>query len=326
MAYRPYGAPPRWQAPRRRNGSVLAWVLGAIGLLALLGTGFIVLVVLVTKGSADTGGPPVAVRSTHAPTFSSPSRPSASPSHRPRPERTGDTGRAKNAVYQVGALPATSCPTRPENLHSTAAVRTHLRHLFRCLDRAWNPTLARAGVRNESPDAVITAGGGRGACGTYPPGGSGVPYYCASNNTIYASTKAVAREYGRTPGYDAPAIDSLFAHEYGHHVQNMTGIMTSYSDAAGVAGAAKRLGLSRRLELQATCFAGMFMHAVKGSYPISGPEEGSLELFNSNVGDWGRGPRNHGTPKHNGMWYKQGFDRREAYQCNTWTIGGAYTS
>jgi len=335
MAYGPrsygppaYGPPPQWRPPRRRNGSVLVGVLAALGLLTFLGVGLIVVVALATRGSASPQPPPVAVSSSATPQETTPSftPESPSPSETPGQSHQADSGRAKNAVYKAGALPATTCPTRAEDLHSTAAVRAHLHRLFHCLDRAWDPTLARAGMRNETLHAVLTAGSGRGACGAYPPTGSGVPYYCASNNTIYASIKAVAREYGRTPGYDSAAIDSLFAHEYGHHVQNMTGIMRSYDNAVSEAGEAKQLGLSRRLELQATCFAGMFMHAVRGSYPIGPGRENTLVLFNSNVGDWGRGPRNHGTPAHNGMWYKQGYDRTKAYQCNTWTINGSYTS
>lgn len=341
-----YGPPPQWRPPPRRNGSTLAWVLGGLGVLALCGVGFVLMIVLMS-GSDSSDHPPVADSSyTPSDTYSTPepsysptdtySSPpesftptdtysSDTPSSTPSPTKSLNTSRTKNAVYRAGALPTTRCPTSPESLGSSSAIRTHLHHLFGCLDKAWGPTLKRAGIQHESPDSVLTAGGGRGPCGAYPTPGSGVPYYCSQNNTIYASTKAVTHEYGRTPGYGPMALDSLFAHEYGHHIQNLTGIMESYSNAYSTASETKRLGLSRRLELQATCFEGMFMRSVHGSYPISSSQQSTLVLFNGNIGDW-RGPRTHGTPKHNGMWYKQGYDRRKAYQCNTWTIGGSYTS
>lgn len=342
MAYGPYGpggpqggAPPDWRPPRRKNHSALVWVLAGLGVFTFVGIGA-VLVAAVT-GHSDDGGAPVAQSSytpgdtySSAPAHSPDSAPSAtrsteSPDSTPSPGQTANTGRTRNAVYRAGALPATRCPTRPENLHSPVAIRTHLHHLFTCLDRAWAPELSRAGVAHSAPHSVLTAGSGHGACGDYPTPGSGVPYYCPTNNTIYASTTAVTQEYGRTPGYGSMALDSLFAHEYGHHVQNLTGIMDSYSTAAGSENDAKRLGLSRRLELQATCFAGMFMHATQRSYTISSAQENELVLFNSNVGDWG-GPRNHGTPAHNGMWYKLGWERRQAAGCNTWVVSGSQTS
>lgn len=339
-----YGPPPQWRQPRRKSGSTLAWVLGGFGLLAILGVGFIVVIAALSGGPSSK--PPLADKSTGAPadTYSptssysptySPSSPadsptdpysSESPSSTPSPTHSANTSRTKNSVYKAGALKSTRCPSGATNLHSTKAVRRHMRHLFHCLDKAWAPTLSRVHMENESPKSVLTSGGGRSPCGSYPPSGSGVPFYCGSNKTIYASIKAATREYSRTPGYSPMAVDSLFAHEYGHHVQNMTGILVSYSEASSSARESKRLGMSRRLELQASCFAGMFMRSVQGSYPIHGSQKSKLQLFNSNVGDWGRGPRNHGTPKHNGMWYKQGFDRKKAYQCNTWKINGSYTS
>ncbi|HEY3686326.1 MAG TPA: neutral zinc metallopeptidase [Streptosporangiaceae bacterium] len=343
-----YGPPPQWRPPPRRKSSALAWVLGGLGVLALFGVGFVLLIVMLAGSSshnpsiAESSTPEDTYSDTYSPTYAtdtptdsyttpeesySPTDTysSDSPSSTPSPTHTTNTSRTKNAVYRAGALPTTSCRTGAESLSSSSAIRTHLHHLFGCLDKAWAPELKREGIQHESPDSVLTAGSGRGPCGAYPTPGTGVPYYCSQNNTIYASTTAVTREYGRTPGFSSMALDSLFAHEYGHHIQNLTGIMSSYSDAYSTASETTKLGLSRRLELQATCFAGMFMRSVHGSYPVSPSQQNTLILFNGNIGDW-RGPRTHGTPKHNGMWYKQGYDRRKAYQCNTWTIGGSYTS
>lgn len=326
-----YGPPPDWRPTRRTNHSALVWVLAGLGVFAIVGIGAI-LATAAFSHSGDSGTPtaqsPYTPRDTYssAPAYSPSSAPTdESPNSTPSPARTTNTGRTRNAVYRAGALPATRCPTRPENLHSSVAIRTHLHHLFACLDKAWAPELRRAGIAHFAPHSVLTAGSGHGACGDYPTPGSGVPYYCPTNNTIYASTTAVTQEYGRTPGYGAMALDSLFAHEYGHHVQNLTGIMDSYSIAAGSESEATRLGLSRRLELQATCFAGMFMNSARRSYPISSDQENNLVLFNSNVGDWG-GPRTHGMPAHNGMWYSLGWERRQAAGCNTWVVPGSQTS
>lgn len=241
------------------------------------------------------------------------------------PTKTTNTSRKRNSMYKMGALPRTRCPSGSVNLHSSSSIRHHLTHMFGCMTKAWKPALARQDIDLDTPGTVITSGRGRGACGSYPSAGSNVPYYCPSNSTIYASTSATLHEYSRGRGFDAAGFDSIFAHEYGHHIQNTTGIEDSYWRMASSAPQTKKLGMSRRLELQATCFAGMFMHSVKGSYPIGSSQEAQLVAFNSQVGDW-KGPRNHGAPKHNGMWFKQGYTRHKAYQCNTWAASGSETS
>lgn len=32
-------------------------------------------------------------------------------------------------------------------------------------------------------------------------------------------------------------------------------------------------------------------------------------------------PRDHGTPQHNGAWYRWGFEQNRTAECNTWLAG-----
>ena len=84
----------------------------------------------------------------------------------------------------------------------------------RCMDRAWGPIMQRQGIRFTPPSYSIVATRGRGACGDYPSPGSMVPYYCPRNNTIYASTSAMARGNGNARGYGP---DPLLARRHHQH-------------------------------------------------------------------------------------------------------------
>lgn len=132
--------------------------------------------------------------------------------------------------------------------------------------------------------------------------------------------------YGQILSWNG-AIVSMMAHEYGHHVQNTTGLMNSWwSQTLESSSKSGKLALSRKLELQATCFGGMFMRAVAATYPIDTANRGKLFWFYSRVGDWPGYPRDHGSPTNNNRWFRQGWERQQSFQCNTWMASSSSTS
>ena len=145
------------------------------------------------------------------------------------------------------------------------------------------------------------------------------PFYCPSNDTIYMPMDRIEIDvWGNHPG---PYL-SILAHEYGHHVQNLAGITEAYGNQRYDAGAdsAAGLELSRRMELEAQCFSGMFL----GSASVSG---GSVDknIYNEawNAQDRGddyarNGKRDHGSAKHNISWWQHGATKNRNQQCNTW--------
>lgn len=60
---------------------------------------------------------------------------------------------------------------------------------------------------------------------------------------------------------------SVFSHEFGHHVQEVTGILDEANRRERRVGRDSPAGLesSRRTELQAQCFAGMFIDFIVDS-------------------------------------------------------------
>ncbi|MFC4530647.1 neutral zinc metallopeptidase [Sphaerisporangium dianthi] len=271
-----------------------------------------------TRSSSDTSTSTDTSRSTDTSTTTT----------RPR-LNTSLTG---NSVYRAGSLPRTACRAAPTNVFNDAQLRSLILKTGQCMNRTWSAALRRVGIGFAPPRYAVTARGGRGACGDFPQRGSIVPYYCPRNTTIYASTSAMSRGRGNQRGYGSlsswhGAIIGMMAHEYGHHVQQLSGLANSWwSKTLSSRSQSGRLALSRRYELQANCFSGMWMRSVAASYPIPAARRGNLFYFFSNVGDWPGYPRDHGSPPNSGRWFRQGYERTKAFQCNTWLAPASSTS
>src|SRR5699024_2660323 len=139
--------------------------------------------------------------------------------------------------------------------------------------------------------------------------------------TLFRSTQ----QYGAHPG----VYLAIFAHEYGHHVQQLSGILDAYADAQYEAGAnsAHGLELSRSTELQAQWFSGMFLGSTAGGGGDV-DQQSYREAWNSqNRGDeHNSGPRDHGTSEHYRAWWQQGTTNNRTQKCNTWAAESADVS
>ena len=83
------------------------------------------------------------------------------------------------------------------------------------------------------------------------------PFYCPVDKTIYLDTgffDELKTTYGATGG----PLSQMYvvAHEWGHHIQNLAGILDNQSSATGAGSQ------SVRIELQADCFAGAWLQSA----------------------------------------------------------------
>jgi predicted metalloprotease len=115
----------------------------------------------------------------------------------------------------------------------------------------WTKAFDDAGRRYAPAKTRFYTGAVDTACGT---AGSEVgPFYCPADRYIYIDLgffDVLSSRYGATGGPMAQAY--IIAHEYGHHVQNLLGLLQGASGAAGATSQAVRT------ELQADCFAGVW--------------------------------------------------------------------
>ncbi|WP_280344396.1 neutral zinc metallopeptidase [Nocardia neocaledoniensis] len=184
-----------------------------------------------------------------------------------------------------------------------------------CLDQMWKANLAAANLPFRSPGLVVAVNPSElsSPCG----GASSDAFYCSASSTIYMSTAGLVLH--NTPYPPMEAL-SVYAHEYGHHVQGLTGLLQASSNQRREQGTMSAGGLetSRRMELQASCFGGMYIGSSEAGGSWTSQEGYAAVKHNYNRGDGDGRHRDHGTPEHNGNWYNHGYTKNRNFECNTW--------
>ncbi|WP_020576501.1 neutral zinc metallopeptidase [Actinopolymorpha alba] len=259
--------------------------------------------------------------------------PTATPSTTVTPPRRTPAGPSdsdvigKNRIYSVGAQASVSCResnARPSDKNGT---RIYYQRLKECLDRAWPGQVRKAGGEFRPPTVLMISGSVETPCGQYVRA-----FYCGKTETIYMRWEDDVRQYTKFPErfqkvYARMFTSFQFSHEYGHHVQQLTGILGSYWNLRYAASESKALEYSRRAELQASCFASVFMGANQPSYPITGEARSQWMWLVDHYGDeYGEGVRDHGSRKNHGYWARRGFRSESPSTCNTFTAPSSRVS
>ncbi|MFJ8963392.1 neutral zinc metallopeptidase [Lentzea sp. NPDC102401] len=246
------------------------------------------------------------------------SRPATSPSTEP------STPIRPRAVYRLAdhpflvkpvSLPQVTCAMPPFGVADRELAAYYAAGVA-CLDGAWGPLLTTANLPFDKPALDASPELKDGPCGAAPESDHAVAYYCGRNRTIYMPT-ARLRDNG---GGDAPATHlATLAHEYGHHVQALTGLLRAADLKITDAGEKTPAGLemSRRIELQANCFAGMFLASAAGRGSVTASlARQAQEDFQFAVEEK---PENnaHGSAQNQAQWAAAGFKANSTDACNT---------
>ncbi len=193
------------------------------------------------------------------------------------------------------------------------------------VDATWKKVFSESGKTYEPSIIVLYDNGVQSGCGSTPS--TVGPFYCPRDRKVYLDLPFMEQLQKRldAPGDFAQAY--IVAHEIGHHVQNLLGVMEDV-DLATQENPDDRNELSVRLELQADCLAGIWGHSAyaKGDLLETGDLEEGLNAAAA-VGDdriqqqsgQGVNPEafTHGTSAQRVKWFRAGFDSGDPTACNT---------
>jgi predicted metalloprotease len=244
------------------------------------------------------------------------------PLPRPQTEEEAREFVENNPIYgQAMPLPV-RCELEPITAGSTdQELETHLNELMACLVRAWEPPTTAAGFEVVRPAVTIYGDKVQTKCGDVP-GGNAV--YCSADQQVYYSRSLidVIPDLSGSPW----GPDIVLAHEFGHAMQGRTGILISAHGLANNAGdeSSEGLELSRRLEVQADCFSGLFLRSTSRSLGIQQSDVEAMETIFVAIGDDTLTGKedvvgNHGRGTSRLYWGRQGIGSSDIGVCNTFT-------
>jgi predicted metalloprotease len=193
----------------------------------------------------------------------------------------------------------------------------------------WKAIFQRSGKPYEDPKLVLFTGTVQSACG-FASAAVG-PFYCPRDAEVYLDMsffQELSQRFG-APGDFARAY--VIAHEVGHHVQNILGIMDTMAAQQTHADHVTRNELSVRQELQADCFAGIWGHYTAQRGLIDRADIESALNAAAQIGDDRMQKRTqgyvvpeaftHGSAAQRRRWFQIGLQSGDPNQCNTFASG-----
>jgi uncharacterized protein len=230
--------------------------------------------------------------------------------------------------------PRQSAPsqTRPTGTPSDNAGR-FVSRVLGSTEAVWKDEFAKKGSTYRVPTLVLFNRQTDAACGGVAQSAMG-PFYCPSDRKIYLDTSFFQEIETRFRGCEGKACQFsqayVIAHEVGHHVQNLMGILSRAHSAQQAAGGrtpeANRIQV--RVELQADCLAGIWANKSDERWHLLQPGDVEAALRTAAaIGDDTLQRRaqgrvvpdsfTHGTSEQRQRWFSNGLKQGTEEACNT---------
>jgi uncharacterized protein len=230
-------------------------------------------------------------------------------------------GNLQETQVPQSPAPQSQQPSRQDEMRQFVA------RVLGSTERTWSEIFRAAGRTYDKPTLVLFSDSVQSACG-FAQAAAG-PFYCGPDQKVYIDLSFYRdlRERFQAPGDFAQAY--VIAHEIGHHVQNLLGIMAKVQSLQSRAGSRSEANaLSVRLELQADCLAGIWASHANRERNILEPgdvEEGlnaAAQIGDDRMQKRAQGyvvPEGftHGSAEQRVQWFRRGIETGDLKQCDT---------
>jgi predicted metalloprotease len=196
----------------------------------------------------------------------------------------------------------------------------------------WTEVFAQAGSTYTPPTLVMFSGATQSGCG-FAQAATG-PFYCPIDRKVYLDTSFFQDLEQRFGACDVGSKTCQFAqgyviaHEIGHHVQNLLGLLPQVQQAQRAMDQAEANSLQVRVELQADCLAGVWANRSQAKWQFiePGDVEAAMQTASA-IGD-DRLQRQtqgyvvpdsftHGTSAQRTQWFMTGLKSGDVASCDT---------
>jgi len=194
-------------------------------------------------------------------------------------------------------------------------------------ESVWHAIFKEAGSTYREPKLVLFSGKVESACGV--AGASTGPFYCPGDEKLYIDLSFFEELQKRFKAPGDFAMAYVIAHEVGHHIQKLTGVMDKMNDLRSQLGKEEYSQYSVRVELQADFYAGIWAHYTEQQDLL---ESGDLEealnaasaVGDDNIQKQAQGyiiPESftHGTSAQRKKWFYKGFTSGDIREGDTFS-------
>ncbi|HTK14241.1 MAG TPA: neutral zinc metallopeptidase [Xanthobacteraceae bacterium] len=197
----------------------------------------------------------------------------------------------------------------------------------------WSAVFQQSGKQYTPARLVLFRGAIRGGCGMAQSAMG--PFYCPNDKRVYLDTAFFDDLRNRFKGCSGNACEFseayVIAHEIGHHVQDLLGILPKVQRAQQASGSKRESNrLQVRVELQADCLAGVWANKAQAKYKFLDPGDIDAALQTASaIGDDRLQKQaqgyvvpdafTHGSSAQRKQWFSTGFEKGTVSSCNTFS-------
>ncbi|MDR0989762.1 MAG: neutral zinc metallopeptidase [Propionibacteriaceae bacterium] len=222
-----------------------------------------------------------------------------------------------NSLYDQTLAP-TACSVGTVDLATASfdELDRYMTDLVACLMDAWDDPVYAAGYELPRPSVTIYSEGFTTKCGQAPAYNA---FYCGADQQLYYSYDLV-QLFSPDLREARFMTEAIMAHEFGHTVQGRTGILTSEAYYQEEAATPEDEALwSRRTELQADCFSGLFLNSISQGSGLTAQDQANISQMFAQLGDPPLGG-DHGRSASRQYWFHVGISNNWIGACQTFTV------